>query len=859
MLLENENRIARCCLLRQPELSSLIRFVVFAFFMLPVAAHSQYWAGILDPSRATDWTKAGIPGGIANYTAICRAVGPSGLMAWRANTAYGLNAKIADSNGNTEMVIAAGSSGSSNPVWNKRNGGRTADGSVAWIMSPGGTDTSNINAAISSCSGKSEVVQLQAGTYTITHGIVFNKDVNNYTRPISHVVLRGAGPDKTKLVFTSLGPCAGDICVMGSDGWKQAYTNFGGGGARWLGDNGTYGSYAKGDNSIDVGAWTGTAPHVGSIIFLDQRNDSVGICPSSGGIASCSGVSGATESGTTATITTTIPHGYRVGECVGIGGVGGIHSTTAYNTVSNTSGSCDGYSGWFRITAVPSNTSFQYTAPESGLPASGSGYVTADIGGLLVSNVHGATIAEDASQGRRCPPVTNAPNPACAPGEISLRSQMEIKRITSVKAGGEGNCPAGHTCYTIDPPLEMPNWRPSQAPAVWWAGSTDMWDGIEDLTYDLTNDGGGSGTGGIRFTNAYDCWIKNVRAINVARNAVWIVNSARIDVLDSYFFGTKGSAANSYAIESFGASDGLIQNNICQHVVACLMVGQDYGSVYGYNYMVDSHYYVPHYNMAMLSENHDFAAMNLFEGNDSPGVNLDDFHGNGGVETSFRNRIVGQDNPAKNNNLVPVHATAFNRALNFVGNILGTPGAQTAYQNTATRLPDHVVWSLGQPNLRPGNSRYDSVMIKSLLRWGNYDVATGAVRWCGNSSSPGWSTVCDGRSEIATTAIKFISSNPVPSSTSLPASFYLAKQPSFWVTSWGTPPWPAIGPDVARGTAPDGVGGYSYAIPAQLCFLNTSIDPAYQPSYPNVRFFNAAKCYPGAYGHDSSERHATKK
>src|SRR5689334_10753372 len=88
--------------------------LLFAFLIIPFPAHPQAWSGILDPSRATDWTKTGIPGGIPNYTAICRTVPPSGLS---------------DS-----------------------------------------TDSNNINAALSSCSGKSEVVQLQAGRYTITRG-----------------------------------------------------------------------------------------------------------------------------------------------------------------------------------------------------------------------------------------------------------------------------------------------------------------------------------------------------------------------------------------------------------------------------------------------------------------------------------------------------------------------------------------------------------------------------------------------------------------------------------------------------------------------------------------------------------------
>ncbi|HKD44919.1 MAG TPA: hypothetical protein VKD24_04625, partial [Candidatus Angelobacter sp.] len=784
-------RIYRRVMIRKgfPALASLL---LFPSLMIPVPARAQAWSGILDPSRATDWTKAGIQGGVPNYTTVCKTVAPSGKT--------------------------------------------------------DATDSEDINAALASpdCDGRSAVVQLQAGTYTITKGIVFNKDLKTFAQPINHVVLRGAGPDKTRLVFTSVGPCGGDICVQGSKSWVLRFTTFGGGSARWMGDNGVSGSYAKGDNSIVVGPWTGRAPSVGSIIFLDQRDDSIGICPISGGTGNCSGESGASETGTTVTIRTTLPHGYAVGECVGIGSVGGKRGITAYNSVRNVSASCDGYSGWVRITATPSSNSFQYVASESGLATSGGGYVTADTGGILVSNVQGATVQEESTQGRRCPPESVAPDAACGAGEISQRSQLEIKTITSVTAGGVGSCPGGHTCYGIDPPLKMSNWRSSQAPGVWWSGSTDMWDGIEDLTYDLTHDGGGSGNGGIRFTNAYNSWARNVRAINVNRNAVWIVNSARIDVLDSYFFGTKGSGAQSYAIESMGASDDLIQNNICQHVVTCLMDGQDNGSVYAYNYMVDSNVHVSGWMMPMLSENHDFASMNLFEGNDSPGVNLDNIHGTGNLETTFRSRIVGQDTPAKIKYLTAVHSNAFNRALNFVGNVIGTPGLQTTYQNTSVRLPERVIWALGQLNLSDRTSS-DSLSINSLLRWGNYDVVTGAVRWCGNSSNPGWSTMCNSASEIPTTSMQFANASAVPASTTLPSSFYLSSQPAFWLTPWGTPPWPAIGPDVKGGQAPDGVGGYSYAIPAQLCYLNTSVDAAYAAADPKILLFNAANCYPSAY------------
>src|SRR5271157_2362175 len=96
---------------------SLLLFLV-VFFNCSTYSHAQLWAGILDPSRATDWTQAGIPGGIPNRTVVCQTVAPSGKT--------------------------------------------------------DATDMNNINTAIVSCAGTDQVVQLQAGVYTITGGLYFH-------------------------------------------------------------------------------------------------------------------------------------------------------------------------------------------------------------------------------------------------------------------------------------------------------------------------------------------------------------------------------------------------------------------------------------------------------------------------------------------------------------------------------------------------------------------------------------------------------------------------------------------------------------------------------------------------------------
>ena len=332
--------------------ANLAGFFLGASLMIPVPAHSQAWSGILDPSRATDWTKAGIPGGIPNRMTECAHISPS--------------------NDTT-----------------------------------GTTDTANINNAIRNCT-PNQVVQLSAGTYYST-GVTFG------TPAVNNVTLRGAGPDKTKIIFSKTIACGmhGHVCIGGSSGWARNY----------LGSTIWTAGYSQETSVITVGSTAGLSTTLGApgnIIVLDQRNDAIGICPENGGKGACTGVAGARESGTTVTINTSIPHGYSVGQCVGIGDVG----VAGYNSKSNTSLSCGGMSGWFTITAVPSTTTFQYTSSSFGLGASGGGRATVDTGGVFISEAPGPVVDEHAGIGRVCPDRNNS---GCQTGEISQRDQMEFK------------------------------------------------------------------------------------------------------------------------------------------------------------------------------------------------------------------------------------------------------------------------------------------------------------------------------------------------------------------------------------------------------------------------------------------------
>jgi hypothetical protein len=351
----------------------------------------------------------------------------------------------------------------------------------------------------------------------------------------------------------------------------------------------------------------------------------------------------------------------------------------------------------------------------------------------------------------------------------------------------------------------MPNWRASQTPGAWWPTTTIRMSGLEDLSLDHASS---DAQAGIVLMNAYNCWVKNVRSLNANRSHVWVYLSAASAIRDSYFYGTQNASSQSYGVESYGASDNLVENNIFQHITAPMMMnGSASGSVFGYNYAVDDFYTVsPSW---MQSSNYHHAAgidMVLHEGNDAIGIEGDVVHGSHHFLTAFRNYFVGWET-GKTDQTNPVNFYAFSRYMNIVGNVLGKAGYHTAYEaNSST-----AIYNLGAA----GNSTPSDPLVKStLLRWGNYDTVTQTPRFVA--------------SEVPSTLAAY--SNPVPASTTLPASFYLAAKPAWW----GSMPWPAAGPDVTGGPGP---GGHSYKIPAHVCYDNSPKNSS------GVLTFNAATCY----------------
>ncbi len=426
-------------------------------------------------------------------------------------------------------------------------------------------------------------------------------------------------------------------------------------------------------------------------------------------------------------------------------------------------------------------------------------------------------------------------------------SQTQTVTVTSII--GNGPWTVG-----ITPGLYSPIWSAARLPQAYWANYLPISGvGIENLTLDASEENDSPGVAGalIFFGWATNCWVSGVRTLNAGtppyRTNVWLYEATHITIQNSYFYGSNGSDL-SYGVESgFQTSDNLMVNNIFQHVATPEIINGGQGVVFAYNYAADNYYTAggsaPGFQQVASYAGHQNGSyLNLFEGNAGGKFSGDDVHGTSWMTTAFRNWLPGLDGLFKNSSTMAVDIEAYDRYYNLLYNVLGTPGYHNSYQDLppsptncgvygpGPRAIYTLGWSGGNGyifaapalgcEISSGSFTIDNDLKvgKSLYRWGNYDTVNGATQW--NTAE-----VPSGLGSYA---------QPVPvsvctASLACPASFLYASQPSFWATAFGTPPWPAIGPDVSSGPGP---GGHAYAIPAQLCFNNTVFDKHYAIRVP---------------------------
>jgi len=417
------------------------------------------------------------------------------------------------------------------------------------------------------------------------------------------------------------------------------------------------------------------------------------------------------------------------------------------------------------------------------------------------------------------------------------RSQEQSVLVT----GCSPACPnSGSTTVTISPGLYMPNWRSGQNPGAWWSNAAGQLNfaGVENLSIDSTKVPSSVcpqyyGSCGFTLSNVYGGWVTGTRSIFTFRSHVWLNGCYHCTVANNYMYGVQYANSGSYGVENYVGSDSLIVNNIADGVSEpFISTGPDEGVVWADNFSTNNFYNDSSGWLDVGDRLHSSGtAMDLWEGSITQGFQAEDIHGTHNFSTVFRNYYAGQQASCFGQSCYqPTQAGQFycnSRYFNFIGNVLGTSSYYTDYQSMAPSGTGGntsiyaIGWSGNGATTASGACAEDTLTPTSLMRWGNYDTVNAAVRFVSDEVPSNFNDTAGSPSPYV---------NPVPANDDLPASFYWSSQPSFWATTYGTPPWPTIGPDVTGGNI-SGAGGYANNNPAALVWQNSPVDANYQVSY----------------------------
>jgi hypothetical protein len=187
--------------------------------------------------------------------------------------------------------------------------------------------------------------------------------------------------------------------------------------------------------------------------------------------------------------------------------------------------------------------------------------------------------------------------------------------------------------------------------------------------------------------------------------------------------------------------------------------------------------------------------------------------------------------------------SGLNAAQGFTQGLGTGNGSNTTFSGTLAHTPC-VVGNTVVFDARDSLWAYDngSGTFINNASAGSVNCTTGAISVTFTSAPANGAAVTVDYLQQTSTASAY--QNPVPSSHTLPNSFFLTGRTtttggtglSWWkvctnyptCSTSQTPPFPAIGPDVAGGNGP---GGYAYDIPAAIAWKNLPVDRGYQNSY----------------------------
>lgn len=191
----------------------------------------------------------------------------------------------------------------------------------------------------------------------------------------------------------------------------------------------------------------------------------------------------------------------------------------------------------------------------------------------------------------------------------------------------------------------------------------------------------GSGTqfAMIQMTELFmNCWIKGVMVTNTYNYAIAIFSGVYSELKACWIGASAGEGSNHAGILCNALTAGRLHNNTVEKNFPSWEINQcTIGCVFGYNYT--------HANT--MNINHGAQnRLNLYEGNKTPSMHADCYHGGVDRETIFRNHLSGEDVALYGLTLILKRWSMY---FEFVGNTVRTPGIPMSTTG----------FSIGNPNI----------------------------------------------------------------------------------------------------------------------------------------------------------------
>ena len=440
----------------------------------------------------------------------------------------------------------------------------------------------------------------------------------------------------------------------------------------------------------------------------------------------------------------------------------------------------------------------------------------------------------------------------CDYGQTSngTRCQGQISEVESVSGTTIGISPALYVNYSNTPE------------AIYF--SDNKYSGVENLQIYANNTHTSGDYSDITITGCAYCWVSGVEDNYTDGDHVRLYSDFHNEVVNSYFSNAFIHAPGQYDSDVVlaGKTTGcLIQNNILERLHGSTMLEWGAaGNVISYNYTLgDFDTGAPDAVMIETSTHGGHPQFNLYEGNVGSTLNPDNIWGSAANNTAFRNWLLGTTkvcNPTGGRGTVncsgsngwweyqasaDVTINYLDSDWNLIGNVLGSTYQANLSSQGVTSV-EMVQAVCGTPPCGPNSRPYSTETYGYTF---GYLTAGDAGGSAGDSLEPYTTALIHGNYSNITDTTIWASGV----TQTLPKSFYLSSQPSWWPSSI---PWPAIGPDVTGGIGP---GGHVYsttaANPAQYCYTAVmgGTDGTGSPLT-----FNADTCYSPAALPSASDR-----